>query len=33
MMMSQGEHLTAEGIQTIVNTRAFLNLGLTEGFK
>lgn len=33
MMMSQGEHLTAEGIQTIVNTRASLNLGLTEGFK
>ena len=33
MMMSRGEHITAEGIQTIVNIRASLNLGLTEALK
>ena len=33
MMMSRGEHLTAKGIQTIVNIRASLNLGLTEALK
>lgn len=33
MMMSRGEHITPEGIQTIVNIRASLNLGLTEALK
>ena len=33
MMMSRGEHITAEGVQTIVNIRASLNLGLTEALK
>lgn len=33
MMKSRGEHTTAEGIQTIVNIRASLNLGLTEALK
>lgn len=30
MMMSRAEHLTAEGIQSIVNIRSSLNLGLTK---
>ena len=32
MIMSRGEHVTAEGIQAIVNIRA-LNLGLTKVLK
>ena len=33
MMMKQGEHLTAEGLQTIINIRATLNKGLTPVLK
>jgi hypothetical protein len=29
MMMQRGEHLTAEGLQKIINIRASLNKGLT----
>lgn len=33
MMMKSGEHLTAEGIQKIINIRATLNKGLTPALK
>lgn len=33
MIMSRGEHVTAEGVQAIVNIRATLNLGLTKALK
>lgn len=29
MMMQRGEHLTAEGLQKIINIRVSLNIGLT----
>jgi hypothetical protein len=33
MMMQRREHLTSEGIQTIINIRATLNRGLTPELK
>ena len=33
MIMQRGEHLTIEGIQKIVNIRAYLNKGLTTVLK
>ena len=33
VMMLQGKHLQMEGLQTIVNVRASLNLGLSESLK
>ena len=33
MRMSRGEHLQKEGLQTIVNIRASLNLGLSQVLK
>lgn len=33
MMMLKKEHLTAEGLQEIVNTKASLNLGLSDSLK
>lgn len=32
-MMQRKEHLTDKGVQTIVNIRASLNLGLTDDLK
>jgi len=31
--IEQGEHLKGEGLQSIINIRASLNLGLSEGLK
>lgn len=33
MLMVRGEHLKEEGLKTIVNIRASLNLGLSEVLK
>lgn len=33
LLIAQGEHLKVEGLQAIINIRASLNLGLSEGLK
>jgi hypothetical protein len=33
MLMKQGEHLTPEGLKTIINIRASMNRGLTPALK